>query len=687
MRNFLFVIALIIPLSSFAQKLEDFKNSYNFKRGIEYLYGDTPDESSALDCFKKEVSEFPKNGYAHYYLGAIYNNNNQEGNALESLNKAVKLLKKDKEWIPYVYRARAAVYVKLGHGELAEADWAAALKVNPKDNNTLNDRAFYHYNKGKYVLAEADYDAMIRNEPGNITGYLNKGLVRFMLKDYPKAEELYSYSIKLNPSEAKAYSLRAAIYLEEKKYNEASDDAISALAIDPRESFSILYKFDDSSMDLLLAKLRIQQAKDKNNYLWAYFQGTVLANNEQYGKAISAYEQANESYASDIFISKIADCYAELGNYKEALDYINRAMVMDSTESSYLLYKGSFLYELGLARDALTAISQYIEKNPDDYFGYYRRGFFKYCTDDIDGAIEDFTTSLVLNPTFNYALVERGQCYKMKGDEAAAIADFKKDLEIDTVYDDDSEAHYAYEGLGENAKAKEVMDSILSHYHDNGTYYDAACLYSRLGEYDQAVEYLKKSLEKGFRRFTHIKNDHDLDGIRNREDFKALITEYKDKVNEGGKQPIDLTVIKEAMEDGVSMSEHVSEIPFTRESGGLCKVKCTINDLPLNFWLDTGASDVSLSMVEATFMIKNGYITKDDVVGSSYFLDANGNVNEGTILNLRTVKFGDCELTNVKASVVGNLRAPLLLGQSILARLGSVEVDNSKQVIRIRYFK
>lgn len=85
-------------------------------------------------------------------------------------------------------------------------------------------------------------------------------------------------------------------------------------------------------------------------------------------------------------------------------------------------------------------------------------------------------------------------------------------------------------------------------------------------------------------------------------------------------------------------------------------------------------------------MMKNGYLTKDDVVGSSYYLDANGNVSEGTVLNLRNVSFGDTELTNVKASVVSILKAPLLLGQSVLSRLGSVEIDNQKQVIRIKPF-
>lgn len=115
----------------------------------------------------------------------------------------------------------------------------------------------------------------------------------------------------------------------------------------------------------------------------------------------------------------------------------------------------------------------------------------------------------------------------------------------------------------------------------------------------------------------------------------------------------------------------------------MCTIKCKINNLPLSFVFDTGAATVSLSMVEATFMMKNGYLSKSDVVGSQYFQDANGNINEGTIINLRHVDFGGLKLENVRASVVRNQRAPLLLGQSVLGRLGKIEIDNSRKVLTI----
>ena len=99
----------------------------------------------------------------------------------------------------------------------------------------------------------------------------------------------------------------------------------------------------------------------------------------------------------------------------------------------------------------------------------------------------------------------------------------------------------------------------------------------------------------------------------------------------------------------------------------------------------SGASNVSMSSVEATFMFKNGYLQQQDVQGKQNFITADGNISEGTVINLRNVEFGGMKLTNIKASIVKNQRAPLLLGQSILKRLGKIEIDNEKRLLKIPY--
>lgn len=86
-------------------------------------------------------------------------------------------------------------------------------------------------------------------------------------------------------------------------------------------------------------------------------------------------------------------------------------------------------------------------------------------------------------------------------------------------------------------------------------------------------------------------------------------------------------------------------------------------------------------------MMKNGYLSSKDVVVNQRYVDANGEVSVGTVINLKDVNFGGLNLTNVRASVVRNQKAPLLLGQSVLSRLGKIEIDNSKNILKITHSK
>ena len=75
----------------------------------------------------------------------------------------------------------------------------------------------------------------------------------------------------------------------------------------------------------------------------------------------------------------------------------------------------------------------------------------------------------------------------------------------------------------------------------------------------------------------------------------------------------------------------------------------------------------------------------NDQVGKANYMTANGEISEGTIVNLREVNFGGLSLTNVKASIVRSQAAPLLLGQSVLGKLGKIEIDNSRHVLKITH--
>lgn len=123
-----------------------------------------------------------------------------------------------------------------------------------------------------------------------------------------------------------------------------------------------------------------------------------------------------------------------------------------------------------------------------------------------------------------------------------------------------------------------------------------------------------------------------------------------------------------------------TKISMTKE-GGVYTVPCKVNGLPLKFIFDTGASDVSISLTEALFMLKNGYLKKEDIGESVYYSIANGDVAKGTKLNIKEIEFAGLKLYNIEASIVHETSAPLLLGQSVISKLGKIQLEGNELTI------
>lgn len=124
-------------------------------------------------------------------------------------------------------------------------------------------------------------------------------------------------------------------------------------------------------------------------------------------------------------------------------------------------------------------------------------------------------------------------------------------------------------------------------------------------------------------------------------------------------------------------------IKLKKELSGIYTVPCKVNGLSLKFIFDTGASSVSISKSEAIFMLKNGYLSQNDIIGSQQFQTASGDILEGTRIIIRKIEVGGLLLRNVEASVVHSDNAPLLLGQSVLSRLGKIQIDYNNSTLTI----
>lgn len=674
MRQFILSILVLCSSVMLADNIKR-PDSYNYSRGVEAINNNNAEE--ALDYLNKEINEHPDNGYAFAWIALVRNYNEEFGRALTAANIAVKKIpSKDKEYKAFAYGTRAKVYLNLEDTIQALKDYSQAINVMPDDDRLYNQRAQVYYEQEKYDLADKDYQKMISLKAGDVMGYMGIGRNANAQKRYGDAIKQFDYVVKLDQNYSSAYSFRAESYIGLKKYNEAIDDVITALGIDKdRKAFYELQELADSAFEQTVAKLKVQKIKEPNEQSWAYDLGVVYERAAKYNKAIAYYKESLEKESNIITASRISSCYDDLGDYDKALEYCDQAIALDSVKSDYLYQKANILDNAGRTQEAIKTMSDYIANTPDEPAGYYQRGWFKDHSGDIEGALEDYTMAITLQPNEAYAYLNRGVLYRLKGENAKAESDFKQVVRLDSIPEEAECSFYAYYYLGQKDKAIEVLNTMLDK-DKKGNCYDAACLYSVMGEKEKALSYLRQSLEDGYRRFAHIKRDRDLINIRNTEEFKVLLKEFEEKHQQ--------EIAADADGDDSAYELKVEEIPFTKE-GGVCKVKCAINGLPLHFIFDTGATDVSISSVEATFMAKNDFLSSSDIIGKQNYQTADGNITEGTVINLKDVKLGSLHLNNIKASVARNQAAPLLLGQSVLSKLGKIEIDNTKKVLRITH--
>ncbi len=674
MRQFILSILVLCSSAMLADNIKR-PDSYNYSRGVEAINNNNAEE--ALDYLNKEINEHPDNGYAFAWIALVRNYNEEFGRALTAANVAVKKIpSKDKEYKAFAYGTRAQVYLNLEDTIQALKDYSQAINVMPDDDRLYNQRAQVYYEQEKYDLADKDYQKMISLKAGDVMGYMGIGRNANAQKRYGDAIKQFDYVVKLDQNYSSAYSFRAESYIGLKKYNEAIDDVITALGIDKdRKAFYELQELADSAFEQTVAKLKAQKIKEPNEQSWAYDLGVVYERAAKYNKAIAYYKESLEKESNIITASRISSCYDELGDYDKALEYCDQAIALDSVKSDYLYQKANILDNAGRSKEAIRVMGEYIANNPDMAEGYYRRGWFEDHSGNVEEAIEDYTMAITLQPNVAYAYLNRGVLYRLKGENAKAESDFKQVVRLDSIPEEAECSFYAYYYLGQKDKAIEILNTILDK-DKKGNCYDAACLYSVMGEKEKALSYLRQSLEDGYRCFAHIKRDRDLNNIRNTEEFKVLMKEYEEKHLQ--------EIVADADGDDSAYELKVEEIPFTKE-GGVCKVKCAINGLPLHFIFDTGATDVSISSVEATFMAKNDFLSSSDIIGKQNYQTADENITEGTVINLKDVKLGSLHLNNIKASVVRNQAAPLLLGQSVLSKLGKIEIDNTKNVLRITH--
>ncbi|MBR0501886.1 MAG: tetratricopeptide repeat protein [Paludibacteraceae bacterium] len=512
-------------------------NSDNFTNGLKCI--EQQDYENAYTYFVNEYSANPKSGYALYWIGYIRMLYSEYGRSLEAYTKAISLLPpKDTPYLQSAYAGRSSVYLNLGDTARALADLNTGIKVDPSNVAMYSDRAEIYFAQKKYAQADDEYKKMIKLNPGSLTAYMGLGRNLKEKGKYEEAIKQFNYVISLDENYSDAYAFRADAYNQMKKYDEATSDIISTFLLkdDQIKAVRLMIRLDNEAKQMLVSKMKAEMVKSPDKVVWPFYIGEVIESTFDYKGAIPYYDKALSLDFSPSFSRRLSYCYRSLAAYDEAMKYNDLTIRLDSSKYDELVSK-AFLYAgKGDLKSAISTMDEYVKKRPDRSYSYRERAMVKMYNKQYEDALEDLDLAVTLAPKSMRCYYCRARIYDMLGKKDKAEADYKKVLELDPERNRSSETYYTLALLGKKDEAEKVMSDFYKDDQDleekSNVYYNKACFYSLVGKTDEAIENLKKSLENGWRDFSHIGYDPDLENIRELPKFKELIKEYKAKLQE-----------------------------------------------------------------------------------------------------------------------------------------------------------
>ncbi|NCQ72802.1 MAG: tetratricopeptide repeat protein [Microcystis aeruginosa W13-13] len=171
-----------------------------------------------------------------------------------------------------------------------------------------------------------------------------------------------------------------------------------------------------------------QSSQPNSTTAETYFkQGEDYRNNNQYDKAIAAYNKAievNPQFA-EAYLYR-GGVYYNLKEYDKAMADCNKPQLFQA-----YLYRGLVYHNLKEYDKAIKDYNKAIEINPQDAYAYNNRGIVYHNLKEYDKAMADYNKVLEINPQDADAYNNRGLVYHNLKEYDKAIKDYNKALEID----------------------------------------------------------------------------------------------------------------------------------------------------------------------------------------------------------------------------------------------------------------
>ena len=342
--------------------------------------------------------------------------------------------------------------------------------------------------------------------------YQRRWSLRFRLNDYVGAEEDLSKAIEMEPLNPILYERRGFVRQSIEMFEEAIEDYSKVIELNPAGDLYHVYS------NLNRIKENIGDIKGALEDLKQMMKPSATGAGAAYAFDYLFYKKALYELQLELFEEAIDDCNHLIKlNPENPLGYIGKAIanccLFQTPASINEFNKGVEIFHQNLQNhdgycdfggiletnyEDIEFYDKRIAYNPFDFVSYYIRGNVKNeIHKDYEGAVDDYSKAININPLFLYAYNKRGLCKVKLNCFEEAIADYTKATTINNNF---TYSHYnksiPKQNLGDDQGAiNDCSIAITLSPNFNRPYINRGISKANLGDYNGAIFDYDKAIE------------------------------------------------------------------------------------------------------------------------------------------------------------------------------------------------
>lgn len=321
-------------------------------------------EAEGLADYQKALSLDPSLAFVHANLGVYYYSYGDYEKSLEEFTISTEIdSNRSGDW-----SGKAEALYQLGRYRECIVNATKALEINSEEWLAYQDRALCYDSVENYNESILDYKTYIEHDATDSIVWYDLGIAQKHIGDLEGALYSYSKALELNPDYYQAHINRGGVYNAMKEYKKALADFNAAL------------EFGDIA--------------------FAYSgRGEAYYGLEQYDKAISDYKMALSLYPGRAYYyCMLSLSYFEIGEYQNSLDAGLASNEIDPSCGGQKLYEteSRSYYALGNYEQALVYINKAFSMG-EYALGHYYRGIIYQAAGKNQEAIQDLELFLSSN--------------------------------------------------------------------------------------------------------------------------------------------------------------------------------------------------------------------------------------------------------------------------------------------------